>query len=651
MTILSLTRGVPEALADNPTGPFYLANDDSTVVSGTNTWKLLDNSVDSSADSTTNVSTEGFEFYKGSNTSQGTSTSATYSSHTSVTVDRSTKSGAKDFLVLAHIVIQTDSATTYPKVTLVQDDTTTLGLCDDGLAMKYTQTGETGHGLTFHWARRVNLSAASHSVAVQFARLGGTGTIYAVNSSVVVMEITSSTEYAEQISQVSTGTNYSNWETALSLTFSASAGNYIFIWNAEFSHDDIADPYADIRFFNATGVVTYSEANTGDYNDIAANSGKWFTAGGVVYANLTAGSKTLRIDFMGSSAADDTLLRRGVIVAIPFSDFANVYSDSQITSSLHGATFTDTTVSISQSVSAADHLVIGSVEVGNEQVQETGSWQLVADTASFPLAQPDTRDSDVSSPEAYQSMAFYGYTATAGTKTFKIQGRSSDSNVNKEGVIKNAYLVVLEMPLGVQVSRAYQYRPGAGNSSGENQATCSNLGYTTGNGNGWIWDTPFQSEGKISSGDWTFYINESDDDANGVGGIIICVWKITITSEQINSGGTLLVEYADTTPNTDLWNGGTSNVSYAASSQTEKSLGVGEYLYVEYWHYLVTAAAIGRKSSFYTGDLTGNGASADDPRIVTPEITIPENIVFLVAAVPFIPMMVLWMKKRKGCTT
>ena len=42
----------------------------------------------------------------------------------------------------------------------------------------------------------------------------------------------------------------------------------------------------------------------------------------------------------------------------------------------------------------------------------------------------------------------------------------------------------------------------------------------------------------------------------------------------------------------------------------------------------------------------GTGPSYN-PRVDMPTIRIPEKLVFLVAAAPFIPLIVLWLKKRR----
>jgi cellulose synthase/poly-beta-1,6-N-acetylglucosamine synthase-like glycosyltransferase/transposase len=191
--------------------------------------------------------------------------------------------------------------------------------------------------------------------------------------------------------------------------------------------------------------------------------------------------------------------------------------------------------------------------------------------------------------------------------------------------------------------RAFQYQPGSTNSTAVNNSTCSSLSYTSGNGAGWIFDTAFGGGGSIASGDWTFHIYESDNASAAAGGAIICVWAVTITSSQINAGGTLLVSIEDTTPSTNLLDNAVSNVSYTSSGESQKNMSSGEYIYVEYWLYVTDRPSANSASNFYTGDITG-----EDPRIIMPSITIPELAGAFLFSAPFVPVVVyLWMRRKE----
>jgi hypothetical protein len=184
----------------------------------------------------------------------------------------------------------------------------------------------------------------------------------------------------------------------------------------------------------------------------------------------------------------------------------------------------------------------------------------------------------------------------------------------------------------------YQYLPGSSNSTAGTKCGASP------NGKGWILDTPFQSGGNIASGTWTFFIYESDNAPNRQGHIDVCVYKITVSGGSITGSTLLFQSQGDTSwSTTDILDNAVSQITQTTSSQSQFNFNANEYLYVEYWldnETKVNEAAV--TTTFYTGETGTN-----DPYIQMPTITIPENLVFFLAAAPFIPMIVLWMKKRK----
>ena len=150
------------------------------------------------------------EFYVNSNLSEESEATTNYNTHTSLTVDRSGESGAANFFVVAHIAVQVDDITAQPQVRLVYDGGTNTvgeikgedgGAPGTGIVFGHTKALKTGHGFTFNFARRVTLSNASHTFEVQFARLGGSGNVYAGNSSIAVFEETTNARYTEQLAK------------------------------------------------------------------------------------------------------------------------------------------------------------------------------------------------------------------------------------------------------------------------------------------------------------------------------------------------------------------------------------------------------------------------------------------------------------------
>ena len=196
------------------------------------------------------------------------------------------------------------------------------------------------------------------------------------------------------------------------------------------------------------------------------------------------------------------------------------------------------------------------------------------------------------------------------------------------------------LPKGSTTQR-YQYRPGT--ITGANaEASCSTTGPSS---YGWILDTPFETGGSIGGGSgWQFTFYETDDKSQAQGTLEVCAFKITVSGGSIDTWTLLFDTGADsvTWPVTDIIDGLVNNTTYTTMDYGTFNFSANEYLYVQYsLDLLGSAQAV--TTTFTGGDVTGT----TDPKILLPSITIPENVVFLLAAAPLIPLVVLWMKKRR----
>jgi len=181
-----------------------------------------------------------------------------------------------------------------------------------------------------------------------------------------------------------------------------------------------------------------------------------------------------------------------------------------------------------------------------------------------------------------------------------------------------------------------QWQPGAVTTSygtPDNQAT----------GTGWIFDTPFESDGYISSDTWTFkvYTKSGGYDKGGTAVAHVRVYRVEIISGSINSS----YEFFNYTDSTNLQDPGSDlkEVEFTTGTQSQANFTSSQkYLYVDYWIYWSSAASEKVGHEFWVGN-----SGSPYPRIVTPSVKIPEKVVYLIAVAPFIPMVVLWMRKRK----
>jgi hypothetical protein len=185
-----------------------------------------------------------------------------------------------------------------------------------------------------------------------------------------------------------------------------------------------------------------------------------------------------------------------------------------------------------------------------------------------------------------------------------------------------------------------QLQPGVTNSTNADHGTCSGGSPGTADGYGWIFPTAFDSGASIAAGTWTFYIYESDNGGGRTGYFSVCVYEVAISGGAITDS-TLFFQYTDNT--IDLWDNGGANQTYQ-TSQSAFSPTEGRYLYAEFYHNITgTGGGPGAQiSSFGTGDATyGN------PYILTPDFVIPEKAIIFIATAPFIPMVVMWVRKKK----
>ncbi|MFC1790521.1 hypothetical protein ACFLZP_03500, partial [Patescibacteria group bacterium] len=196
----------------------------------------------------------------------------------------------------------------------------------------------------------------------------------------------------------------------------------------------------------------------------------------------------------------------------------------------------------------------------------------------------------------------------------------------------------LNLPKGSTLQR-YAYEPGVtGGSTAE--AACQDGGAT---GKGWILDVPFEVGGFISAGAWDFSFYESDSpNHQAIGTLEVCAYRVVVSGGAITNSYLIFDTGSDATwPATDIIGNDVTNNTYTTQSIAQVDFSAGEYLYVQYSLDL-TGTAKDTSTVFYTGE-TGSL----DPKVVLPAITIPENAILLMGIVPFIPLMMIMVNRKK----
>lgn len=367
-----------------------------------------------------------------------------YQQYLRCTVDRSAKAGTKNFFVLAHIGIQINNDAVYPSVKLEQDDTTIIGETEP-LRVYHTQATFFNHGFTYNFVRRVSLDNDVHTFDLDYKTSNGDYTVYAETASIVVIEESANAEYVEQIAEVGS-TSDTTWTKFVDLVFTpGSEQQYVVFGAGEVELNDESDQYSQYAFRKDT--VIFCGCAAGEIDFISTvNDDTYHTMGFAAIWTLT--TQEYSFDLAGRGASTDNVKgKRAAIVAIPVGDFENVYSDSQAGNTVHtGTDYSDSECSMSQAVNTADHLILAGWEVCCEITGDVGNARLIADTVEVFCPNLDDRDGDVDG--WYMQMVPLLLTLTSGTKTFKIQGNSSSESANEQGMIGEAYLIVIEIPNG-----------------------------------------------------------------------------------------------------------------------------------------------------------------------------------------------------------
>jgi len=165
-------------------------------------------------------------------------------------------------------------------------------------------------------------------------------------------------------------------------------------------------------------------------------------------------------------------------------------------------------------------------------------------------------------------------------------------------------------------------------------------------GTGWIYEAAEfdATDGKLD-GDFTFYYYDSDNQ-NNVGRIQACLYAVEISGTAMGASTLLNTGTLDNT-GTDMWDAAITEVTKGftdpCGSGCDEFTETQKYLYADFYIYS-DGSANNATSKMYFGQ---NQCGTNYPAIVIDEFVIPEKILLIAIVVPFIPVMALWIKKRK----
>ncbi|OGV89164.1 hypothetical protein A2Z41_02400 [Microgenomates group bacterium RBG_19FT_COMBO_39_10] len=162
-------------------------------------------------------------------------------------------------------------------------------------------------------------------------------------------------------------------------------------------------------------------------------------------------------------------------------------------------------------------------------------------------------------------------------------------------------------------------------------------------GNGWILDTPFKTNGALD-GNFTFSYYFTTAYPNNTGRVQVCAYRAQVSGGALISSASLF-GYTGTTA--DAYPASGSEVQQDTATDP---CGAGctftadqKYLYFDFY----ISSDNGANSALAYTAFGEDQCGSTSPRITISSFLFPEKLTLFLLVAPFVPMMVLWLKKRK----
>ncbi|HOR63467.1 MAG TPA: hypothetical protein PKW18_02515, partial [Candidatus Sumerlaeota bacterium] len=231
------------------------------------------------------------------------STSTSWQDKTTLTFTPS----AGNFLIIATAEVNGSSESYNAKAQLTIDGTV--------YAMYDAEPSDTTNYQSFITHKVINLTAASHTIKIQYCSNNAAATARIRNARIIAFPVPTSYKDDDQDAQVNVTTTES---TVASLTFSATAGRYLLIATAEPRPN--SESYSIYTRFRVDGTIYDEDLLEGQ--DVT----NYYTFGAMRVVDLTAGSHTFTITCLSESGT--MYVRRPRIAVIPLSGFEHYYAES-----------------------------------------------------------------------------------------------------------------------------------------------------------------------------------------------------------------------------------------------------------------------------------------------------------------------------------
>jgi hypothetical protein len=395
------------------------------------------------------------EYYETSDltaTSCTTACPTTFTTFETLTVDRTGESVSKDFLILASMVLESDETSGNggfgTQLTIDGTVVTDIGLGATNVMVITSPAGDAdAGGLTFSVVATTTIAVESIDIDLDYKMSLANDAGSARDASIVALELPSGTFAEQEVDQELTGSN-TGQVNKMDLTFTPPAQeDYLLIGYTEGTSEDWNDSGSPQHAFVVEGTEATSTMllfGTNDVYNAAGNNAAFVPLMAWDIVNLTAVSYSVAWFMKGNGTVDEAAQQQTRILAIPLTNFSFHYeSDDSVTNI--NSTNLSTVLSLTATVDPGNHIILFHTESDNEDgSSETAYVNFQADGDD--LDQGPTYEFDDSIPDWNLIARSYAKNLTGGSKTFTIQGASSQSGGPREARYRRNRILALRVP-------------------------------------------------------------------------------------------------------------------------------------------------------------------------------------------------------------
>jgi hypothetical protein len=334
------------------------------------------------------------------------------------------------------------------------DDSTTLAITGTSGArwINFGNLNATSirQGIPITFIDRISLDNTSHTIDLQYLAESSTDDIWINNASITCFEEPPNTEWAESESESSSGFG-TGWKTKTTLTFTPpTAGQYMVMFHASCASEDVAAGGGAFEFRYGSTVVgayntDYDAANT-DIGRDTSNDSKYIPITAFTLETLPASSQTFDIRYQGQGWADEAIIQRARICAIPIMNNTNIQNENEGTVTLDsGAATWQDILTQTGYLDDGDYLVMAHSFFGcRDNNNGTGiAMKFGADTMDGYMYGETNSDNQDNSNSSIISLGVAGM--AAGSKTLELEGATQDTGAGNESDFKLNRIIAVKI--------------------------------------------------------------------------------------------------------------------------------------------------------------------------------------------------------------